>query len=67
MTRKTIKDLDSEFSSFKEELLDAKSKLASLLKMVQKLQENSEDEQTSGRISFKCDKCKIVFESKILM
>ena len=62
MTRKTIKHLDSEFSSFKDELLDAKSKLASLLKMVEKLQENSEDEQTSGRISFKGDKCENVFK-----
>ena len=67
MTRKTIRELDSEFSSFKEEFLDAKAKLASLLQLVQKLQENSNYEKTNGNIRFKCDKCENDFETLSLM
>ena len=59
MTGKTIKDLDSEFSVFKDEFKGMKSKLSSLLQLCQQLQ----GKPASENFVFKCERCEKEFES----
>ena len=61
MTRRTIKDLDEEFSVVKAELTDIKTKMAELLRLCNNIQKSF----NSDKATFKCNVCDEEFDSSI--
>ena len=59
MTRRTIKDLDEEFSVVKAELTDMKTKMAELLRLCNNIQKSF----NTDKVTFKCDVCDEDFDS----
>ena len=62
MSRKTVKDLDVELCSLKEEFVEVKTKLETLLKKYEDI------EKKCARIEiFQCDVCEEMFCSKTIL
>ena len=64
MPGKTKKDLQTENSALKEELLEVRTKLSKLSEKCECVQKQSKKEQLQKNKSFKCDMCDVTFESK---
>ena len=67
MTRKTVKDLDAEFTLLKEEQYDLKTKYDELETKYETLEKNYEECLSRKNTTFNCGKCNEVFESLVIL
>ena len=59
MTRKTIKDLDAEFTLVKEELSDLKTRFALLSEKYEILEKKYDESRMIRKTAFKCYNCDV--------
>ena len=63
MTKKTIKDLNVEFTALKKELFDLKTNFASLSEKYEILEKKYDECRINTKTTFKCNNCDEVFVS----